>query len=118
MKETNNYNVSMIMHKNLINIGTKLSDFEEIENPAKNLKYTVLGRGNFGYAEKMKSKKNNLYYAIKKLDKEKVNNKNFHRETEIMISLNHENIVKFYGYFEDKENINKLKHLIIAQKFL
>ena len=116
MKETNNYNVSTIMHKNLINIGTKLSDFEEIENPAKNLKYTVLGRGNFGYAEKMKSKKNNLYYAIKKLDKEKVNNKNFHRETEIMINLNHENIVKFYGYFEDKENINKYKQIYKDKK--
>ena len=116
MKETNNYNVSMIMHKNLINIGTKLSDFEEIENSAKNLKYTILGRGNFGYAEKMKSKKNNLYYAIKKLDKEKVNNKNFHRETEIMISLNHENIVKFYGYFEDKENINKYKQIYKDKK--
>ena len=55
----------------------------------------------------MKSKKNNLYYAIKKLDKNKVDPINFYRETEIMFTLKHENIVKFYGYFEDKENITK-----------
>ena len=41
--------------KNLKEIGTKLSDFEEI--PGKEKKYTLLGKGNFGYTEKMKSKK-------------------------------------------------------------
>ena len=61
----------------------------------------------------MKSKKNNLYYAIKKLDKHKdlYFIKNFYRETEIMFSLKHENIVKFYGYFEDKENITKYRKI-------
>ena len=101
-----------IFIKSLEKIGTKLSDFEEVPNEKKHLKYFILGRGNFGYAEKMKSKKNNLYYAIKKLDKYKIRNiKNFQRETEIMFSLNHENIIKFYGYFEDKENINKYKEV-------
>ena len=101
---------------NLDNIGNKLSDFEEVEDLEKNCAYTILGRGNFGYAEKMKSKKNNIYYAIKKLDKSKINLKNFHRETEIMINLNHENIVKFYGYFEDKENIIKYKEIYKDKK--
>ena len=105
-----------ILNKNLIDIGNKLSDFEEIENPTKNLKYTILGRGNFGYAEKMKCKKNNMHYAIKKLDKDKINIKNFHREIEIMSLINHENIVKFYGYFEDKENINKYKEIYKDKK--
>ena len=41
----------------LEDIGTKLSDFEEIRNLDKS--YTLLGKGNFGYAEKMKSKLNN-----------------------------------------------------------
>lgn len=100
----------------LVNIGNKLSDFEEVPNQKKNLPYTILGKGNFGYAEKMKSKKNNTYYAIKKLDKSKINFKNFHRETEIMINLHHENIVQFYGYFEDNENIIKYKEIYKDKK--
>ena len=92
----------------LIDIGTSLSDFEEVK-----LGYNVfciLGKGNFGYAEKMTSKKNSEVYAIKKLDKNKnKNSKNFKRETQISIQLEHPNLIKFYGYFEDKENIDKYK---------
>ena len=95
----------------LQNIGYNLSDFQEIENPEK--RYTILEKGIFAYVEKMKSKKNNCVYAIKKLDR---NNKNFNRkdfirETNIMTYLNHENIIKFYGYFKDKEKINKYKEI-------
>ena len=73
--------------KNLEHIGNKLSDFEEIPNDGKN--YTLLGKGNFGYVEKVKSKKNNSIYAIKKLNlnNEKFISKNFYREIEIMINL-------------------------------
>ena len=97
--------------KQLENIGIKLSDFQEIEN--KDKKYCLLGKGNFAYAEKMRSLKNNSIYAIKKIVK---NNKNFKakdflRETENMINLNHKNIIKFYGYFEDKEKIDKYKEI-------
>jgi len=97
--------------KNLKDIGIKLSDFEEIKTEEKN--YTLLGSGNFGYVEKMKSKKNNKIYAIKKIDKnsQKFKPKDFLRETQIMFNLNHENIIKFYGYFEDKENLNKYKDI-------
>ena len=109
---TNNNNLNM----NLINIGNKLSDFEEVKNPIKHTNYTLLGKGNFGYAEKMKSKINNTYYAIKKLDKSKIVEKYFRRETEIMLSLDHENIVKFYGYFEDKEKIEKFKKIYHNKK--
>ena len=59
----------------------------------------------------MRSKKDNTIYAIKKLVKNNVQSKDFLRETEIMKYLNHENIIKFYGYFEDKENINKYKEI-------
>ena len=93
----------------LEDIGTKLSDFEEIKNNGKN--YSFLGKGNFGYTEKMRSTKDNKIYAIKKLVKDNVQTKDFLRETEIMKYLNHENIIKFYGYFEDKENINKYKEI-------
>ena len=79
------------------NIGTKLLDFDEI--PKKDKQFWLLGKGNFGYAEKMKSKIDNKIYAIKKEVKGGItfDHKNFVRETEMMINLKHENIVKFYG---------------------
>jgi serine/threonine protein kinase len=94
---------------NLKNIGEKLSDYEEI--PIGNKNYFILGSGNFGIVEKMKSKKNKKTYAIIKIDKNAKNAsiRNFRRETEILNELNHENIIKFYGYFTDKENVNKYK---------
>ena len=95
----------------LQNIGYNLSDFQEIKDSEK--RYTILGKGNFAYVEKMKSNKNNCIYAIKKLDRNNENfkEKDFIRETNIMTKLNHVNIVKFYGYFKDKEKINKYKEI-------
>lgn len=112
-------NSHSIEHKSmnsLVNIGDKLSDFEEIPNPKTKLPFTLLGKGNFGYAEKMKSKINNKYYAIKKLDASHINKKSFNRETIIPLDLNHENIVKFYGYFQDKEEIDKYKQIYKDKK--
>ena len=60
----------MILTKNLQNIGTKLSDFEEV--PHKNKSFCILGKGNFGYAEKMKSKMDGKFYAVKKIEKLKM----------------------------------------------
>ena len=37
--------------------------------------------------------------------------KNFRRETEIMINLIHENVMRFYGYFKDKEKKDKYKEI-------
>ena len=54
----------------LLDIGTKLSDFQEIHKDEK--PFFLLGKGNFGYAEKMISKKNNKVYAIKKQNKTKI----------------------------------------------
>ena len=111
-------NNSIIIHspnfnpiKYLDHIGVQLSDFEEIKKNQKN--YFILGAGNFGYTEKMKSKKNNKIYAIKKLPtemklKEKIN---FRRETEIMINLIYDNVIRFYGYFKDKEKKDKYKEI-------
>jgi len=92
----------------LQNIGTTLSDFKEIEKEGK--PYFILGKGNFSYTEKMISNKDNNMFAIKKIVKpESLIDKSFERETKVSIGLNHENIVKFYGYFEAKENIDKFK---------
>jgi len=78
----------------LENIGKKLSDFDEIPNNEK--RYAILGRGNFWYAEKMKSRINNNIYAIKKINMNSpnFNQINFKREIEITMKLNHENLVK------------------------
>ena len=108
-----NYNNYQLFVKNLTNIGTKLSDFEEIEDPIKKMKYTILGKGFFGYAEKMKSKLDNRIYAIKKLELSKLDKKSFQRETTIMLNLNHKNIVKFYGYFIGKEKFEKYHEIYI-----
>ena len=102
--------------KKLNKIGNKLLDFEPIKNGTKN--YTLLGIGNFAYVEKMKSKKDNKIYAIKKIDlnSPQFNEKDFKRETEIMFLLDQENIIKLYGYFEDKENLNKYKEIYKDKK--
>ena len=94
----------------LKDIGTSLKDFKEVKKKEK--KYFILGCGNFGYAEKMLGK-DNKYYAVKKLDKhsEKFNKKDFKRETQISIKLEHDNLIRFYGYFEDKEKIEKFKEV-------
>ena len=89
---SNNFN----QKKNLLNIGTKLSDFED--------NYIVLGKGYYGTVVKKKSKIDNLYYAIKQLDNNKLNLKNCKREIEILANLNHKNIINFYGYFEENNN--------------
>jgi serine/threonine protein kinase len=97
----------------LQDIGTSLKDFKEVKKKDKN--YSILGCGNFGYAEKMIGK-DNKYYAVKKLDKKskKFNKRDFKRETQISIDLNHENLIRFYGYFEDKEKIEKFKEVKLA----
>ena len=111
------------MEVNLIDysdsIGNKLSDFQEIQkvdSKCGNSNYTTLGRGFFGYTEKMKSLINNQTYAIKKLDKIKIDNDkggklHFKRETKLQEKLSHENLVKFYGYFEANEKIKKYKEI-------
>ena len=111
MNKSNGLNINTLR-----NIGNKLSDFEEI--PDKIKRYTILGRGNFGYAEKMRSIINHKIYAIKKINKNssEFNQKNFKRETEITMNLNHENLIKLYGYFEDKENIFKYKEIYKDKK--
>ena len=95
-----------------------LSDFEEIIDPKNNQKYSILGKGNFAYTEKMRYKKgmNDDIYAIKKLDithieESKQKKMELKRETQLHSKLSHENIVKFYSYFTDEENINKYKEI-------
>ena len=114
--EPRNYESPIIPEniKDLANIGTKIDDFEPIPSNGKN--YCVLGKGNFGFAEKVKSKLNNKIYAIKKLSVKDVKVKDFIRETTSMTQLNHKYIMKLYGYFQAYESINKLKEIYLNDK--
>ena len=104
-------------------IGDKLSDFKEIEridSKGKKFNFTTLGKGFFAYTEKMESKKNGQIFAIKKLNKQNIENdplekKHFKREIKLQEKLSHENLVKFYGYFEGKEKIQKYKEIYNEQ---
>ena len=75
-----------------------ISDFIEIGS---------IGKGNFGVVKKMQYKGNNQIYAVKFLPKSNTivqDNKNIIREIQLISNLNHKNIVKLYGYFEDNVN--------------
>ena len=65
-----------------------------------------LGIGSFGTVYLVSHKKTKAKYALKAIDKtvpENLEEKaNFNREVEIMYKLNHPNIVKLYGHFEDE----------------
>ena len=75
---------------------TKINDFEIIKE---------LGSGAFGSVYLVVHKKTNAQYAIKAIDKRNKSNLDekpyFRREVEIMYKVNHPNIVKLYGHFED-----------------
>ena len=95
---------------NLAGIGTKQEDFESI--PSNNKEYTILGKGAYGYAEKMKSKLNNKIYAVKKLPVEEGGfKKELIRETLLMLSITNKYVVRLYGYFQGIEKIEKLKEI-------
>mgnify|MGYP002624540322 CR=1 FL=1 len=101
---------------NLERIGNKLSNFEEVEDKMENKKYKILKLFKYGYEEQMQSKKDYSYYIIKKYDIKRITNdflsyKSFKREIQLLLNYKHENILKFYGIFKGKENINKYKEI-------
>ena len=76
----------------------QITDFEFIEE---------LGIGTFGKVDLVSHKITKAKYAIKYIDKTDPENlierDNFNREVEIMYKLNHPNIVKLFGHFEDEQ---------------
>lgn len=77
----------------------KITDFDMLN---------LLGEGSFGKVYLCKHKVTGGVYAIKSIDKTNKNNDSgkpyFRREVEIMYKLNHPNIVKLFGHFEDSQN--------------
>ena len=82
--------------KSLFNEEMKKSDFSFDK---------TLGGGNFAKVVKAKYLINDLYYAIKIINKnQNFSHKNLLREIFLQKNLDHNNIVHYYGSFEDKDN--------------
>lgn len=65
-----------------------------------------LGKGSYGRVQLGKLKGTNLKRAIKIIEKAKVSNvERFKLEVEIMMKLDHPNILRLIDYFEDKKNV-------------
>ena len=85
-------------NNNVMNFGSNINDFIDLSI----LEY---GKRCSATIKKMQSKINCLYYAIKIIPKNRiVNKKDIFREKIIQSSINHKNIVRQYGNFEDSEN--------------
>jgi len=67
-------------------------------------KKNLLGNGYFGKVFQCNYSILDKEIALKVIDKDKVNRNDFENEYKAMNILENENVVKFYGKFEDKEN--------------
>ena len=85
--------------KKIINVGTKLSDFNFIEN---------IGEGDFSIVKLVTSKLTNKYYAMKEIKskycKTKRNLSKIEKEIKLLQSLNHPNVIKYYSSFQENDN--------------
>lgn len=77
-----------------------LGDFEKVSN---------LGKGAYGLVFRVKYKANSREFAMKVISKQTISNlrmiDQLKNEFNILRKLNHENIIKLNGYFEDDRNI-------------
>ena len=87
------------------------SAVEELEHEPNISDFDIgkqLGIGSYGKVYLVKHKKTKAEFALKIINKlDKINQEEksyFNREIEIMYKLNHPNIVKLYGHFEDNKN--------------
>ena len=72
-------------------------NYEEYEEPK------FIDSGNHSVF-KIKNKKDNKVYAIKKIEKRKTKIEAIKNEANILSKFNNDNIVKYYGLFSDKDN--------------
>lgn len=76
-----------------------IKDFYELTN-------TELGKGSYGWVQLSKLKGTNIKRAIKIIEKSKVSNvERFWLEVEIMMKLDHPNILRLIDYFEDPKYV-------------
>lgn len=83
-----------------------LQDFQFVE---------LIGKGSFGKVAKVISKKSKQAYALKRVDKAGIERNKLKEQllSEILLlnSLNHENVVKLFTYFEDSKEVYQVLEL-------
>ena len=106
-EESDNYPLEIKISKdNFISVGSRgLRDI--YENTKK------LGKGSFGKVFQVRNKTTNKLYACKKISKLNWSNPTFKKEIEILMRLDHPNIIKLYEVFESDNSI----YLIMEECF-
>ena len=105
--ESENYPLQIKISKdNFISVGNRgLRD--EYENIKK------LGKGSFGKVFQVRNKSTNKFYACKKISKLNMNKAQFQKEVDILMKMDHPNIIKLYEVFESDNSI----YLIMEECF-
>jgi calcium-dependent protein kinase len=97
-EESSDKNQVNIKKETFVNIGRALRDCYEF---TKNL-----GKGGYGKVFQVRNKKSGQLYACKKLSKLNVNNLiKFRREINILVKMDHPNIIKLYDVFESQNSL-------------
>ena len=106
-EESDNYPLEIKISKdNFISVGSRgLRDI--YENTKK------LGKGSFGKVFQVRNKTTNKLYACKKISKLNCSNPTFKKEIEILMRMDHPNIIKLYEVFESDNSI----YLIMEECF-
>jgi serine/threonine protein kinase len=93
----------MLRQQKIINLGIKLWSLNDFEIGKR------LGRGKFGRVYLAREKKSEFLVAIKVISKNQLKKSGVEhqvrREIEIQTHLDHENILKLYGFFWDARRI-------------
>ena len=105
--ESENYPLQIKISKdNFISVGNRgLRDVYE------NIK--KLGKGSFGKVFQVRNKSTNKFYACKKISKLNMNKAQFQKEVDILMKMDHPNIIKLYEVFESDNSI----YLIMEECF-
>ena len=105
--ESENYPLQIKISKdNFISVGNR-----GLRDAYENIK--KLGKGSFGKVFQVRNKSTNKFYACKKLSKLNMNKAQFQKEVDILMKMDHPNIIKLYEVFESDNSI----YLIMEECF-
>ena len=97
---------NFVSRKGLENIIYKNPKYSESDF----VKISKLGNGSYGCVFKIIHKENKNIYALKELNKFKLSKENksyqIYVENEMLKLCSHENIIKYYGFYENKHNFS------------
>lgn len=73
----------------------------------------ILGSGNFATVKKAKKKEDGITYAVKIIDKSKVEDMgDIEREIEIMGKISHDNVIRLFEVFDEPKKMNLIMELV------